>query len=151
MTAIFAFIATETTYANYVPNRTRDQDQFNRRVSRAFKGNQGGFTRAGQLLFTPLATAQPGYLLCNGAEVAQSEFPELYAYLGDSQGVAAVGMFKLPTTAAMTFSDSPPIQVVEGGTVSTGADVATPNQPAQIGGTVGGNVLSGARTRRQLD
>lgn len=144
---LFAFIATKTTYANVVPDRARNQEDFNRRVSLAFKGNQGQQLQVGRISFFPLSKAVPGHLLCDGGEVSKTAFPELYSYLGDTQGTATDSAnFKLPDIRNFAFSATVPVQTVDqGGTVSTGGTVTEPTEPGETGGSVGGNIPSGGK------
>lgn len=146
---VFTFVATKTTYANVVPRGPMSQQKFNRSVANAIAGNQGGTTRVGELRDFPLSTAIPGFLLCDGSEVAQIDFPELYAYLGDSQGTPVnAANFLIPNyVGAKTQAPTAPAQTIVGGTVSTGGTATSPTQPGQAGGTVGGSPVSGGRPR----
>jgi hypothetical protein len=151
---IYRFMATKTTYATVVPERARDQRELNRKVSQTFKANKGRATIVGEIAEFPLSTSIPNHLLCDGSEVGQLNFPELYAYLGLSQGTPAVATnFKLPNyigTAAPAVT-SPPQTVTTAGTVSTGGTVTPPTGAGQTGGTTGGNVTSGGRGNRIAD
>ncbi len=42
------------------------------------------------------STAPAGFLVCDGSEVGQATYPQLYAALGTTWGAAAPGFFKLP-------------------------------------------------------
>jgi hypothetical protein len=149
MTSFFYFISTRTTYANYVPNRTRDQADFNRKTARAIKGNQGGFTRVGEVITYTRGDKPPNdHLLMDGSLRLKADYPELADFLGDSEGVAPLGYFKLPDGAAALAAAVLPAQTISGGTVSTGGAVTTPSDPGQVGGTTGGNVPTGGRTRK---
>lgn len=146
----YRFIATRTTTQTTIPSFVDNTPELTRRVRSAFLANNSGVTRVGEIKDFPLSDAVPNFLLCDGSEVAQIDFPELYAYLGNSQGVALdAANFLLPdyvgvSTPAATY----PSQTTEGGTVSTGGAVTEPSGAGQTGGSTGGNVASGGRPRR---
>ena len=151
---LFAFIATKTTYSNVVPRGPMSQQKFNRSVANAFSGNQGRPTHVGEIVFFPLgapassdALQMPNVILCDGSEVAKVSFPELAAYLGDSQGTPSnAANFVLPDVRNFVFTSTVPVQVVDsGGTVTTGQDSSSPEGAGQAGGTQGGNPVSGGR------
>ena len=151
---LFAFIATRTTYQNVVPRGPMSQQKFNRSVANAFSGNQGRPTHIGEIIFFPLgapasseALQMPNVILCDGSEVAKASFPELAAYLGDSQGTpTSASNFVLPDVRNFVFTSTVPVQVVDsGGTVTTGQDTTSPETIGQTGGTQGGNPVSGGR------
>lgn len=48
------------------------------------------------ILYAGSATPNPNWLPCDGAEVAQADYPDLYAVIGSIYGAAAAGNFKLP-------------------------------------------------------
>ncbi len=52
----------------------------------------------GEVIFWPTDTAPAGFLKCNGAEVSETAYAELYAAIGDvySDGGEAAGEFRLP-------------------------------------------------------
>ncbi len=56
----------------------------------------GDVVPIGALIPTILENAPDNYLLCNGQEVSQSRYPELYAICGTTFGSAESGYFKLP-------------------------------------------------------
>lgn len=146
MSQFYTFIAAKTTYQAVVPTGGEGQAKFNRKVRNALAANQGGAVQVGNLLLRPTSDAVPNHLLCDGSAQDQSAFPELFAYLGDSQGAAAVGKFLLPDfVGTFTPTATVPEQTTTGGTVSTGGTVTTPTQPGQTGGTSGGNIPSGGR------
>ena len=88
MSNFFTYICTRTTADPYLPPRAISIETLSRDVSDAFLSLQGGRFQVGQLAFYPTQRSVPNYLLCDGREVSQASFPELYAYLGDSQGTA---------------------------------------------------------------
>ncbi|MDO5638642.1 MAG: tail fiber protein [Neisseria sp.] len=50
----------------------------------------------GALMYFDMEQAPEGYLVADGSEQSQEEYPELYAAIGDRYGTAAAGKFKLP-------------------------------------------------------
>jgi hypothetical protein len=149
MSAYFRFIATKTTYATTIPLIASGISELTRRVRGALLANNYPL-RAGELRDFPLSSAQSNMILCDGSEVAKLSFPELFTYLGDSQGVAADPLnFKLPNyVGAATPATVYPIQVVTGSDVNTGGLPTIPTQPGQTGGATGGNPSSGGRPQR---
>lgn len=145
MSEVFTFIATRTTYASTIPLRT-PVNELTRRVRNALLATDYP-TRVGELRDFPLSTAIPGFLLCDGSEVAQNAFPELYTYLGDSQGTpVSTSNFLIPNyVGTKTQSPTAPAQTIVGGTVNTGGTATSPTNPGQAGGTVGGSPVSGGR------
>ncbi len=146
MSEVFTFVATRTTYATTIPLGLSSFPELVRRVRDALKATSYP-TRAGELRDFPLSTAIPGFLLCDGSEVAQADFPELYAYLGSSQGTPVTATnFLIPNyVGTKTQAPTAPSQTIAGGTVSTGGTVTSPTQPGQVGGSSGGGVVSGGR------
>lgn len=144
---VFTFISTRTTYASTIPLRT-PLNELTRRVRNTLLATDYP-TKVGELRDFPLSTAIPGFLLCDGSEVGQADFPELYAYLGDSQGTPAVATnFLIPNyVGTKTQAPTAPAQTIEGGTVSTGGTATSPTTPGQTGGTTGGSPVSGGRPR----
>ena len=148
MATVYTFIATQTTYASTIPPIARSLGDLTRRVRDAMLATQFP-TRVGDLLDRPLSTAIEGFLLCDGSEVGKIDFPELYAYLGDTQGTPVdAANFLLPDyVGTKTQAPTAPVQVVVGGTVQVGtAPVTPPVTPGISGGTVG-NPPSGGRPR----
>lgn len=92
-----------------------------RDVSDALAGFAGGHQVVGRLAFYPLQRSVPGHLLCDGKEVSKTSFPELYAYLGDTQGTPADSdNFVLPDfLGAITPATVADPETVSDGTVST--------------------------------
>lgn len=148
MSDVFVYIATKSTNDPYIARRSMSLDHLSQDVSDAFYSLSGGWTQVGRLAMFPIQRAVPNHLLCDGREVSQVAFPELYAYLGDTQGAAAAGAFKLPDySAALTPAVAPETETVESGTVSTPPPAVTPPTyyPEQTNRTWG-NVDSGGRT-----
>lgn len=151
MSEIFVFICTKTTADVALPTQTNNQADYNRRVSNTFKAFAGGLLVVGDLKLRPNGNAIPNHLLCDGSAVERLQFPELFAFLGETEGAGdGVTTFNLPNYLGIPLevpATAPP-QVVEDGTVSSGTPVTQPTTPAQTGGTQGGNVVSGARPPR---
>lgn len=146
MSEVFTFIATKQTYASTIPLGIQTLADLNRRVRNTLSGNSYPLL-VGELRDFPLAVAVPNFLLCDGSEVGKLDFPELFAYLGDTQGVAAdPNNFVLPNYVGTKDQapDAPP-QTVDPGSVGIGQDPSEPTEPGQGGGTQGGNPPSGGR------
>jgi microcystin-dependent protein len=56
------------------------------------------------IAFAGTVSPKPNWLLCNGAEVAQATYPDLYAVIGDTYGAASVGNFLLPDLRGRSLS-----------------------------------------------
>lgn len=130
MSELFAYIATSTTNDPYVP-ATQDLRLLTRDVTDAFIAISGGHRIVGKLAFFPIQRTVPGHLLCDGREVAKEDFPELYRYLGDTQGTpAAPENFVLPNFIGGAASFDPPaaaeIETVVDGTVYTDPPAVPP-------------------------
>lgn len=147
MSVFFRFIATRTSYASSIPLRT-PINELTRRIRGAMAATAYP-TIVGELKDFPLSTAVPNFLLCDGSEQVKAAFPELYAYLGDSQGTAVdTANFVLPDfVGTSTVAPTYPAQTVEGGTVNTGGEATAPTEPGETGGSVGGSPVSGGRAR----
>src|SRR5689334_21460180 len=89
MSEFYAYICTKSTVDPVLPSRTASVDILARDVSDSFSALVGGYFRVGQLAFFPVQRSVPGHLLCDGRQVSKSSFPELYEYLGSSQGTPA--------------------------------------------------------------
>lgn len=149
MSEVFTFIATKTTQATTIPAFVQNLQELVYRLRGVLRANDYPLL-VGELREFPLATPRPNFLLCDGSEVAISAFPELYSYLGNSQGTASSGNFLLPDyQGTKEQAPSYPVQEV------TGADVNTGNTPTdgdgQTGGTVDYNPPSGGRPQDELD
>lgn len=155
MSVMFAFIATKTTPDVALPTQARIQSDFNRRVANSFRAQGGGKLVVGDLKFRPNGNAIPNHLLCNGAAVSRLSFPELFRFLGTSEGAGdGVTTFNLPNYlgAPIEVPATAPVQTVsDSGTVSSGVPVtdqagtpiAEPTAPGTTGGTEDGNIVSG--------
>ncbi len=123
MSALYAYISTKTTSDPYIPPVSADLRIFARDVSDAFVALSGGYQVAGQIRFFPSQRSVPFHLLCDGSEVPRVSFPELYAYLGDSEGTPAdADNFVLPDfvgAAAFAPAATADPEDVNEGTVST--------------------------------
>jgi hypothetical protein len=121
MSEIYAYICTKQTADPYVPSTSRDLTMLSRDVSDGFQALVGGYLRVGQISFFPIQKAVPYHLLCDGHEEPQGRFPELYAYLGNSQGTPVdPDNFVLPDyIGSLTPAASADPEVIEGGTVTS--------------------------------
>ena len=123
MSNLFAYICTKTTADPYLPPATPDIRVLARDVSDAFVALSGGYQVVGQIAFYPVQKSVPFHLLCDGREVAQADFPELYSFLGDSQGAPVDPVkFKLPSLiGGAAFAPAPvaDTETVTNGTVTT--------------------------------
>lgn len=148
MSEVYTFIATKTSYATTIPLNIANLMDLARRVRGALSATAYP-TRVGELRDYPLSTSVPNFLLCDGSEVGKIDFPELYAYLADTQGTPTdAANFLLPDyVGTKTQAPTAPAQVVVGGTVQIGtAPTTPPASPGVSGGTVG-NPVSGGRPR----
>lgn len=148
MSEFFAYICTKTTADPYLPPRTVSVETLSRDVSDAFFALQGGRLEVGRLSIYPVQRSVPNHLLCDGREVPKTSFPELYSYLGNSQGAPVdpnnfvlpdfIGTF-VPATAADT-------ETATAGTVSTPPPaVPPPTDYPERTDRVWGDVESGGR------
>ena len=122
--ALYPYVATLTTSDPYLPVRPLDLARMSRDVSDAFVAISGGHQVVGQISFYPLQRTVPYHLLCDGKEVAKLSFPELFDYLGTSQGAAvdAVNNFLIPNyigAASLVPAPTAPPETVVDGTVSS--------------------------------
>lgn len=127
MSQLFAYISTKTTVDPYVPNG--DTRFLARDVSNAFVSLSGGHQRVGEIVLYPIQNSVPGHLLCDGREVSKESFPELYRFLGDTQGTATnPGKFVLPNyigASAFTPAAAAEIETSQAGTTTS----PTPSDP----------------------
>lgn len=129
MSQLFTYICTRSTADPYLPPVADSLPRLARDVSDGFLALSGGYVTAGQLAFFPLQRSVPNHLLCDGREVEKASFPELYSYLGDSQGTAAEATrFVLPNFIDQPLAPAPTAEVEteEAGTVSTPPPVVEP-------------------------
>lgn len=149
MSEVFSYICTKQTADPYVPGFARDLTSLSRDVSDGFQALVGGYLRVGQISLFPIQRAVPFHLLCDGHEEPQGRFPELYAYLGDSQGTPADPLnFVLPNyigTLAPAATADP--EVIAGGTVTS--ETPSPGT-GDSGGSVDTPVDSGGRMPRKF-
>jgi hypothetical protein len=147
MSELFAYICTRSTNDPYIPPATPNVTILARDVSDGFAALAGGYYRVGQIAFFPIQRSVDSHLLCDGREVARIAYPELYAFLGDTQGTPVDPLkFLLPSyigAAAFTPAATADTETESGGTVST---------PPPSGGTdlpgVYGDHDSGGRSYR---
>lgn len=148
MSDAFFYICTKSTADPYLPPRTTSVDVLSRDVSDAFMALQGGRFQVGEIAIYPIQRSVPNHLLCDGKEVPRASFPELYAYLGNSQGTPAdPANFKLPDYQS-GFAPAPTAvsESINEGTVSTPTPASPPPDynPEQTDRTYG-DVDSGGR------
>lgn len=144
MSELFSYICTKQTADPFIPPTTPNLTILARDVSDSFYALQGGYFRVGQISLYPVQRAVANHLLCDGSEVSKVEFPELYDYLGDSQGTPAdPDNFVLPNyIGALDPATTATPETVEGGTVTS----ETPSNPGTgAGGSIDYAVDSGAR------
>ena len=137
---LFPYIATLTTSDPYLPVRPLDLQRMSRDISDAFVAISGGHQVVGRICFYPVQRTVPYHLLCDGKEVAKLSFPELFEYLGTTQGTAvdATNNFLLPNYIASA-------SLVPATTAATetviNASVTTPGTGATLGtGDSGGRL-----------
>lgn len=145
---VYTFIATKTTYATTIPSTIASLSELVYRLRGILRANDYPLI-VGELREFPLSTPRANFLLCDGSEIAIESFPELYAYLGNSQGTpVSAENFLLPDyqgtkAQAATY----PVQEATGSDINTGN---TPVEPTGSGGTGGSsdyNPPSGGRPR----
>jgi hypothetical protein len=147
----FTFIATKTTYATTIPLSIGSLGELVRRVRNAMLATAYP-TTVGELREFPLSKPLANFLLCDGSEVERVSFPELFAYLGDTQGAATdPANFLLPDyRGAKVPAVVYPVQDVTGSDVGVGQETQEPVSSGQTGGTTGGNPVSGGRPRLNI-
>lgn len=145
---VYTFIATKTTQPATIPSFVTSLQDLVYRLRGVLRTNDYPLI-VGELREFPLSTAQPNFLLCDGSEVPKDAFPQLYTYLGDTQGTPTDSAnFVLPDYQGTKYqAPTYPTQEATGSDVNTGGTVTTPSGSGQAGGSVGGNVPSGGRPR----
>ncbi len=148
MSSIFYFVCTKTTADTVLPVSARDQLEYNRRVSNAFRAQVGGRLVVGDLKLRPLGNSVANHLLCDGTAISRTQFPELFKLLGTTLGAGdGLTTFNLPDyrTTAPVMPTASPEQTVTPSTSTTTADppVTDPVDPGSTGGTTGGNTVTG--------
>ncbi len=140
---IYVFIATKTTADAAIPTQAANQADFNRRVSGAFKAQMGSRLTVGDLKLRPNGNAIPNHLLCDGAAISRSKFSELFRLLGEVEGPGdGSTTFNLPDYSGALVAQGDGVQTItERGTVE--GPIPATDEEGQIGGTEGGNVISG--------
>lgn len=145
MSSLYVFIATKTTNDVALPTQARTQVDFNRRIANAFRARAGGRLTVGDLKLRPNGEAIPNHLLCNGAAISRTQFPELFRLLGTAEGAGdGTTTFNLPNYLGQALAvptASPTQRITERGTVEDGTPVT--DEAGQVGGTEGGNIISG--------
>lgn len=145
---VFIYICTKSTADPYLPSRFANLDMLARDVSDAFLALSGGRLQVGELAMFPVQRSVANHLLCDGREVSKASFAELYAYLGDTQGLAAAATdFRLPDYRSK-FEPAPITapETVTSGTVSTEPPAETsPTYYPEQSDPLYGDVDSGGR------
>jgi hypothetical protein len=144
----FAFICTKTSAAFVIPERATDVADLARRLRIFSQGLVGGVLEAGTVKLRATQDEIPNHLLCDGSAQHPLRFPDLFAVIGTTFGGDGVDTFNLPDySGALTIATPTVTQTVSAsGTVSTDATVVT--DAGDVGGTTGGNVISGGRLPR---
>lgn len=122
MSELFAYICTKETADPYIPPTAINITTLSRDVSDAFYALQGGHRLVGQISLFPIQRSVPSHLLCDGREVSKTSFPELFAYLGTTQGTAVdPDNFVLPNFVGeeLTPAATAEPETTNAGTVST--------------------------------
>jgi hypothetical protein len=152
MSSLFLFIATKTTADAVLPVQTANQADYNRRISNTFRAQSGGRLVVGDLKLRPNGNAVPNHLLCDGSAISRTQFPELFAFLGTSEGAGdGTTTFNLPNylgTSLAVPATAPVQTITDAGTVSSGEPITEPTTPGETGGTDGGNITTGGRPSR---
>jgi len=126
---LYSYICTNETEDPFVPAATPNITVLARDVSDAFYSLQGGHRLVGQISLFPVQRSVPGHLLCDGREVPKFSFPELFAFLGTTQGAAVdASNFRLPdfVGTALTTTATSAVETTTAGTAST----PVPTDPA---------------------
>ncbi len=150
MSVFFAYVCTRSTVDPYIPVKTANLALLARDVSDGFQALSGGRNVVGQLAFFPLQRSVPNHLLCDGREVSRVSFPELFDYLGVSEGAPVdPASFKLPNyLTALTPATTAATETQVGGTVSSPDPTPpAPGDPVEEY-PIHGPVDSGGRFRR---
>ncbi len=150
MSQFFTYVCVKTTADPYLAPRTANITILARDVADGFSAISGGRLTVGQLAFYPVQRSVPNHLLCDGREVLQTSFPELYSYLGTAEGAATdPAKFKLPnylTTFAPATTAA--TETVHEGTASTPPPATPPpTDYPEREEPLWGDVDSGGRTR----
>lgn len=149
MSSVYVFICTKSTADLAIPTQARTQAEYNRRIANTFKSQAGGHLNAGDLKLRPNGNAVANHLLCDGSAISRTQFSELFRLLGVTEGSGdGATTFNLPNYlgSPVTVPAVAPAQNISAqGTVDNAVPVVQPSGSGQIGGTDGGNVLSGGR------
>ncbi len=152
MSIFYAYVCTRSTVDPYVPTQASNLTLLARDVSDGFTALSGGHNVVGRLAFFPLQRSVPNHLLCDGREVSRVSFPELFDYLGTSEGAPVdPAAFKLPnylTTLAPATTAATETQV-EGTVASPDPTPPAPTDPPEEY-PIYGPVDSGGRRRHDV-
>lgn len=151
--AVYWFICTQASYPSAIPAVAARQQAFNRATSNAIAGLSKSRHQVGDLLARPNPSAVNNHLLCDGSAVLRSGFPQLFKTIGTDWGAGdGITTFNIPNllgTAIPNATTAPP-QVIGEATASTGDPIIEPATAGETGGSRGGNISSGGRTRQDL-
>lgn len=124
-----------------VPLYVQSQENWQRRISTAVNGLQGydPLPIGACVGWPPSVNAPAGYLLCDGTELNQTDYPALYAVIGQTFGGNA-GTFLLPDLrgTAPVMQPTPPAQDISGGAVVSTTTTGTSGAGTNI--TTGGRI-----------
>lgn len=142
MSTVYTYIATHSTVDPYVAPTAINLPMLARDTSDALVALSGGRIEVGKLAFYSVQHAVPSHLLCDGREVAKLAYPDLYALIQDSEGVAGSALnFKLPNFIASALSTAATAATetqVEGTVYTAPPAAATPAQTPYYGGVDSG-------------
>jgi hypothetical protein len=112
-------------------------------VSIFARGLVGGTLTVGDLKDRPTQDALANHLLCDGSTITRAQFPQLVDYLAGTGAATAT----LPDYSGAVTITAPTVTqtTTTSGTVSNSG--TTPTDAGDTGGTIDGNVLSGARVK----
>lgn len=151
MSELYAYICVKTTVDPVIPSMTPDIRFLARDTSDAFAALSGGYMQVGKIALFPVQRSVPFHLLCDGQEVPQASFPELFNYLGTSQGTATdPDNFVLPNylTGLTAATTADPETVTDGAVSTPGAP--PPSGTGSTSPVLSGVVESGGRPRKGI-
>lgn len=128
LTTFFAYIATKSTADPYLPPMATSLAHLARDTADGFLALSGGRVEVGRLEFYPTQRSVANHLLCDGREVPQASYPELYAYLGNAAGTPVDPLnFILPNyLTALTPATTAATETTNASTTSTPVPASPP-------------------------
>lgn len=151
---LYYFICTNSAYPSAVPVVAGQQSEFNRRAANAIAGLNKTRREVGDIFIRPVSTPVNNALLCDGTAVSRVGFPQLFNAIGTEWGVGdGSTTFNIPNLlgASLPNATTAPTQTVTESTVSNTDTVITePTTPVEVGGSHGGNVMTGGRKRSDI-